>query len=166
MSLMVLLAQILMISAFAAPYPATSSSTLTDPNKPGFYKSLPYTLKAAFRLGYDLDGNFQLTNESSSFFIKLVDMPETHSLDSFSKKWIKDYSSLGFNLLGTKAFTQNELRGLVIDLFHKKEGRQIRQVLFKGSGKVAILTCQDSEKSFSETLSECNNLTKSFTWNY
>jgi hypothetical protein len=77
---------------------------------------------------------------------------------------MKDYSLYGFDLLGSKVFTQAGQRSLVIDLVQRKKKQQMRQVLFLKNKKVGVLTCQDTAAKFSATLSDCNQVARSFEW--
>lgn len=86
------------------------------------------------------------------------------NLESFSKRWMRDYANYGFEVLGTKSFAENQNRGLVVDLFHRASQKQARQVLFVQNQKAVVLTCTQEQKKFSETLGACNQMIKNFSW--
>lgn len=86
------------------------------------------------------------------------------SLEAYAKRWMRDYASYGFEVLGTKPFANEEARGLVVDLLHRGTEKQVRQAVFLKNKKAVILTCSDSQKSFSQSLPDCNQMIKSFSW--
>ena len=86
------------------------------------------------------------------------------TLENYTKKWIRDYSNYGFDVLGSQTFALNGSKALVVDLFHKKSEQQMRQVLFLKNKKVVTLTCRDQQKTFEQTLIGCNQISKSFEW--
>ena len=165
-SMQFLLMSFFIYIAQAAPHPMTSTSMWTDPNKFLFYSNLPYRLSLPENSGLGINGEFTFHNQTASLLVKIIELPTNQSLESFSKKWIKDYSSLGFSILGSQSFAQDGMSGLVVDIFHRDHKKQLRQVLLKGNHQIAILTCQDDEKQFKDTLKICNQITKSFEWNF
>lgn len=168
-------------SAVAAPIPGTSSSAMMAP-KLGIYRSpLGYEIKTA-------DSGFkQVAAPSDNKFIETVyrhvaagkgkvgngtltvrvdKLEKSTSLKNYVSRWQREYPKYGFDLLGSKAFTQNKTQGYVIDLINKKSNRQLRQVIFMNEPKksAVILTCRDNTKSFQSTLKGCNEIIRSFAW--
>lgn len=86
------------------------------------------------------------------------------SLEEYSKQYLSEYTSLGFELLGTQNFKQKDAPGFVIDLLHRKQNKKVRQAFFMRDKTVVQITCQDEKSSFSESLIECNRWIKNFTW--
>ena len=86
-------------------------------------------------------------------------------IKAYIKKWIGDYSKLGYEVLGSKAFKSNGEVAYVIDTRNKETAKQVRQVVFFRPEKAVILTCIDAIASFSNSLEECNNITRAFSWN-
>ncbi|MFN7262810.1 MAG: hypothetical protein ACK5RO_07925 [Pseudobdellovibrionaceae bacterium] len=157
--------------AQSSPHPATATSALIDPQK-GLY-----FLTQGFRLpvkGSDwVTSNqeneqgvlFELKSRSSArFSVRWEAQATSPTLESYAKKWMRDYSSYGFDLLGTKTFTENQNRGLLIDVLHRKSNLQMRQVVFMQSPRLVVLTCSDEKVHFDSTLSQCNQLIRNFSW--
>lgn len=154
--------------AYAAPSPATSTSALLAPENGLFLKNRGFSLKTAGS-GWQLSGTDELlySNPSSatgSLTVKTESLKAEMSVENYAKRWMKDYSNYGFDVLGTKVFGLNNNTGLVIDLDHKKTGQQLRQILFLKDRRVVILTCKDLKKNFESTLQGCNQITKTFEW--
>jgi hypothetical protein len=84
---------------------------------------------------------------------------------SYVNKWLGDYKKLGYKVLGSKPFKQDGELGYVVDIKNEKTDKQVRQVVFFRPKKAVVLTCIDKTKRFSNTLAECNQITKSFAFN-
>ena len=168
-------------STYASPFPATASSALIAPEKGFFFLAKGFALKAPgdkWQLTEPLNSDEAApTAKSASFRFKKVDSGTASlsirletlradlTLENYAKRWMKDYSNYGFDLLATKEFTESQARGLVIDLFHKKTEQQVRQVLFMKDRKIVLFTCKDGRKNFTATVLGCNQVAKSFQWN-
>jgi len=86
------------------------------------------------------------------------------NLEAYARQWMKDYSAFGFDVMGSKSFTQGQARGYVIDLLHHTQKRELRQVVFVQSGKAVVLTCSPGNQALSQSLPFCNAIVKSFRW--
>lgn len=158
---------------YAAPYPATGSSLLVAPEMGLFWKRHGFQLKTGatgWILGTPVEGeepevHYDKPGKPTASLTVRSEMLKTDlSLENYTKRWMKDYSNYGFDLLGTQTFFQNGSKALVVDLIHRKTEQQLRQVLFLKNKKVVILTCKDLQKSFEQTLNDCNQISKSFEW--
>ncbi len=162
----------------SAPHPATTSSALIAPQKGLFLSGTGFSLKAE-------KTNWQLkpVDEDSAVNValfqpilsaKLADPPsltvrvdklaEKTTLDLFAKKWMRDYPSYGFDVLGAKPVQVSGQRAFLIDLVHPKKEKQLRQVIFQKDSRAVVLTCSDQKSTFGETLKNCNQIIRSFTW--
>ena len=162
------------LKAYAAPHPGMGSSLLVAPERGLFWQRKGFALRTA-------DSGWELSapqNESSaavrylkpgspsaSLAVQLETLKADLSLENYAKRWIRDYASYGFEILGTQTFLQNGSKGLVVDLFHKKSDQQLRQILFLKNKNIVILTCKDERKKFTQTLQGCNRISKTFEWN-
>jgi hypothetical protein len=161
----------------AAPHPATSTSLLTDPQQGHYFQSQGFNLKT---LGTDWlptpqnkDSLFESVRftpkgsieSSASLSVRTDTLVKQTSLEIYAKKWMRDYPSYGFEVLGAKSFTVAGSPGLVVDMVQKNKNKQIRQVILQKGQRVAILTCLDDQTSFQKTLLSCNQLVKNFEWN-
>jgi hypothetical protein len=161
---------------FAAPAPAMASSRM------GSLKDSFYTLSQGFKLSIP-DQNWQLLNPKAGHSLldgelqlksllqkdrKLtLKMDRTHrplTLEAYAKRWMRDYSSYGFEILGSKAFQQNQNKALVIDLVHREKQKKIRQIVFLQNQRVIMLTYSDLQTQFEQGLPEFNDIVKSFAW--
>lgn len=160
----------------AAPHPATTSSLLTDPEKGFSFQSF------GFKLSFDnidwkpvqkeSDGvfpeiNFQKKAEKNStaqMTLRMDELSKAQNIETYAKKWMRDYPQYGFEVLGTKSFSHAGGQGIVVDLFHRPNNKQLRQVILLKDKKVAILSCSNERPKFTETLAECNKVVKNFAW--
>lgn len=163
----------LMSHAYAAPHPGAGSSALVSSEKGLFLSAKGFKLGAEktgwlFSLSKADNEEARLidpTNPNASLSLKMDQLRADLSLESYSKRWMKDYSSYGFDVMGAKPFQQNGQRGLVIDLVHRLTKKQMRQALFVKNKKAVVLTCLDEKATFATTLNQCNQIIKTFEWN-
>lgn len=164
--------------AEAAPIPGTSSSAKMAP-KLGVHRSaLGFEMKTA-GTGFKqvavpsdnkyIESVFQNINGGSkagTLTVRVDKLEKATSLKRYVQRWEKEYPKYGFDLLGSKAFTQSGTQGYVLDLINRKTNRQLRQVIFMNEPKksAVILTCRDNTKQFSATLKGCNEIIRSFAW--
>jgi len=170
---------ILLSSSFAlsAPHPATSTSVLTDPQQGHYFQSQGFNLRT---LGTDWlptpqnkDSLFEavrftpkgVIEATASLSVRTDTLSKQGTLENYAKKWMRDYPSYGFEVLGAKSFAVSGSNGLVVDMVQRSKGKQIRQVILQKNQRVAILTCLDNQDSFQKTLTNCNQLVKNFEWN-
>jgi hypothetical protein len=156
-------------NAFGSPFPATGSALLA-PEKGLFFISRGFHLSA--QKGWVMEDNLTLTSTqhpSAKFAIKEDTLPSDLTLETYAKRWMKDYTSDGFDFLGSRPFTNPRLghqavKGLVVDLLHKSSDKQLRQVIFLKKRQAVILTCVDQKNEFDKTLSDCNQMIRTFEW--
>jgi hypothetical protein len=160
--------------SYAAPYPATGSSLLVAPELGLFWKRQGFELKTGYT-GWQIDAPHSAEEDEQLRYIRpnvptaslavRTEMIKTDlTLENYTKRWIRDYTNYGFDLLGTQTFYQSGNKALVVDLVHKKSSQQLRQVLFLKNKRVVVLTCRDQQKTFEQTLIGCNQISKSFQW--
>jgi hypothetical protein len=163
-------------NVYASPYPAAGSSALVSIDKGLFLLTKGFSVKAKSNLWnlqsplFESEGTAEyrlekIGSESAQLSLRSETLRSELRLESYAKRWMKDYSNYGFDILGTKQFQQSpKSRGLVIDLTHKKSNQQLRQVLFMQGKNVVVLTCKDLRKNFTATLEKCNEVGRSFQW--
>ncbi len=113
---------------------------------------------------HEISVRYQSPLTNGFLAVKTETLPATTNVEFYAKKWIRDYSYYGFDVLGAKTFTQGNARGYVVDLVHPKKSKQLRQVVFLKEKTAVILTCTDEKAQFQRTLSNCNNIMKTFSW--
>jgi len=164
--------------AWASPIPASGTSILTS-NQTGLYFSikgfhlgtegtqwLPHEDRSLNRGDEGTSWRFINSQDPSAQANLKTDYLKTEmTLEAYAKRWMKDYSHLGLDVLGTRAFALGNTRGVVVDLIQPQKKLQMRQAVFMHKRSVVILTCSDDQKKFPATLEECNRLIKNFSWN-
>lgn len=164
---------LLSVKTFASPVPALGSSALSNPSKAFMFHLKGFSLNpslANWKLSKsessgEISADFaNAKNSSGSFSVKTETLANTTNVEHYSKRWIRDYAFFGFEVLGARPFNQGMARGYVIDLFHKKQNKQVRQVVFLKDKTSVILTCTDDESKFKDTLNSCNSAVKTFEW--
>lgn len=161
----------------AAPYPATSTSVLTDPAKGVAFHGFGFKLKELDRAWTPVpstgDSIFETlrfeptkrANQSdATLSIRMDHLPANATLESYAKKWMRDYPSYGFEVLGTKNLQLGGGHAILVDLVQKAKNRQLRQVILQQNDRIAVLTCLDRRDQFSGTLQTCNQVIRGFEW--
>jgi hypothetical protein len=163
--------------ALGAPHPATSTSALTDPQLGHYFQSQGFNLRTAGTDWLPTPQNNESLFEAvrltpkgqlesaASLSVRTDTLSKQSSLENYAKKWMRDYPSYGFEVLGAKSFAMAGGPGLVVDMIQKGRSKQIRQVILQKGQRVAILTCLDNQSNFQKTLVACNQLVKNFEWN-
>lgn len=162
--------------SYSAPHPVTASSVLTDPAKGLFFHGFGFRLKS---LGSDwkpvvpgtssfdvvrFEPRLEDPKDGPELSIRTDRLKEDKSLEAYSRRWVRDYSSYGFEVLGTKPLQLGGGKALLIDLIHKNKKRQIRQVIFENDGRIAVMTCLDQTERFRKALESCNQMIRQFEW--
>lgn len=157
----------------AAPFPATGSSALTNPEQGLYFLHKGFTLKTEGTDWLPIDNTetllesirFRSKNDKSGVLsVRTEKIPEATSVELYIRKWMRDYPNYGFEVLAAKNFTLNGSPALVVDMLSRSKNKQIRQVIIKNHGQVAILTCLDDQTTFSSSMQNCNKIMKTFSW--
>lgn len=163
------------MNAWAAPYPATSSSAFTAPEKGLYFLHKGFKLKTEGTNWIPVTGTEQSLldtvrfsakdkNNGGSLSIRTDKIAKTASLDLYTRKWMRDYPNYGFEVISAKNFILNRSPALVVDMLSRAKNKQIRQVILKNEDRVAIMTCLDDKAEFNKALQNCNQIMKSFEW--
>ncbi|MFN7729533.1 MAG: hypothetical protein ACK5P7_10295 [Bdellovibrio sp.] len=167
----------LISTAYASPHPGIGTSALTSSEKnlflarKGFQLGLKGTnwkmqLDESLSRG-DEDSSWRFSNAdflSAQAHLKTDFLKAEMSLESYAKRWMRDYSVLGMDVMGSRVFSQNGQRGIVIDVRQPKKKLQLRQAVFMKKKSVVIVTCSDEQATFEKSINECNQLIKNFSW--
>ena len=161
--------------AQAAPHPATSTSALTAPEKGLYFAHKGFTLKTEGTTWVPVNSTESVldtvklgpagTTSQASLSVRTDKLSKNADLDLYTRKWMRDYPSYGFEVLATKHLTLNGSPALLVDMLSRSKNKQIRQVILKRDDQVAIMTCMDVRESFDKALAQCNQIIKSFSWN-
>ena len=163
--------------AAAAPIPGTSSSPLVSA-QPGLFlspkgfrmnsaqtawiqssppKHIP-SLVTVYRSPVPASG------QQPALTVRVDDLRQTQSLKVYVKKWMKDYSRFGFEVLTAKPIKIGESQAFLLDIVSRETHKQLRQVVFLKDKTAVTLTCRDGRESFSKTVQDCNEIVKTFEW--
>lgn len=175
-SFLLLTLLILPFHSVAAPYPATSSSALTNPEQGLYFLHKGFTLKTEGTNWVPTANSESLldtvrfsskekNSKEGSLSIRTDKIPKNASLELYTRKWMRDYPNYGFEVLSAKNFSLNGSPALVVDMLSRSKNKQVRQLILKNEDRVAIMTCVDNKDSFAKSLQNCNRIMKSFTWN-
>lgn len=104
-------------------------------------------------------------NSLGSLSVRTDKISKNVTLELYTRKWMRDYPNYGFEVISAKNFTLNGSPALVVDMLSRLKKKQLRQVVLKNEDRIAIMTCLDSQEKFSQSLQQCNQIMKSFTWN-
>lgn len=96
--------------------------------------------------------------------MNIENLKKETTLESYSKKWAKEYHQYGFELLRTKPFKLNNAFGVVYDLKARTKPVQVRQVIFLKSKVAVTMTCSDDIKTSSASFVECDKMVRNFRW--
>lgn len=167
-------------SASAAPMPATSTSKLVAPQLGLFRSPLGFEINAGgsgwLHSESPRDSKFVQTvyraPESTggdkaaraSLTVRVDKLEKPLAMTKYVQRWQKEYPKYGFDVLGSKPFTQGKLNGYVLDLLNRDSQKQIRQVVFMKKTAAVILTCRDDAASFKDSLKGCNQIIRTFDW--
>jgi hypothetical protein len=160
------------LSAFTSPVPALGSSALSNPSKAYIFHMKGFSLNPAnanWKISKneshkEISATFSNGKTTGVFSVKTETLVAPTSVEHYSKRWIRDYAFFGFDVLGAKPFNLGSARGYVIDLYHKKQNKQVRQVIFLKEKTSVILTCADELAPFKDTLNSCNSVVRTFSW--
>jgi hypothetical protein len=102
----------------------------------------------------------------ASLTVRVDRLARDMTMERYIARWVKEYPRFGFDVLGSQTFSQDGVRGHVIDLMNRDSKMQLRQVVFVNETRrrAAILTCRDQVTDFSNTLRSCNSIVKTFEW--
>lgn len=164
-------------SVFAAPLPATSTSSIISEKKGGFFSEIGFKMNAA-----ETDWQLSPKPGESKYMVTMYRAPEAYKsvhasltvrldrlgqeapLDDYVKKWLRRYPRFGFTVLGAKNFTNRGQPGYVVDLINKENERQLRQVIFLRDKAAIVMTCRDHVENFQTSLKNCNEIIRTFEW--
>lgn len=160
--------------AQSAPFPVSSTSLITDPEEGKFFANHGFrfnTSKLNWTIVPDTNASifetFKFTsksNTSAQLTLRKDDLGNHKNLETYAKKWMKEYPQYGFEILATKNMVLGGGDALLVDFIHRTKGQQIRQLVLQKNKKVVIMTCLDDVQKFRTTVTECNQMMTSFSW--
>lgn len=166
-------------AANGAPFPAAATSALVQQSLGVYFQ--PYGFKLPLAEDWSHQEDLKSPDENSGIsalsvkfvskkFPQLTMSLETDALradtsvESYAKKWMRDYANYGFEVLGAKTFQNGKQKGLVVDLQHKKKGIQIRQTIYIRRKQAVTITCSGQSSNFTNEIPVCNEVAKQFQW--
>ncbi len=160
----------------AAPLPLTSSSLFISGQRGLFHSPIGFVINSG-----NTDWHLAVAPKNNSYIETVYRAPGDNKvqaaltvraetllsktdLDSYAKKWIKDYPRLGFEVLTAKKVRVGEQVGYMLDLLSRENSKQLRQVLFLKGRNTVTLTCRDDVSTFAQSLKSCNDIIRTFHW--
>lgn len=86
------------------------------------------------------------------------------NLSQYAKKWTKEYSQFGFDLMKVQNLNVNNTEMLLIDVYHPKLKKQLRQYITIQSNQVLLVGCQSRPEIFSAAVLNCEESIKQIAW--
>ncbi len=157
----------------AAPHPGMGSSLLSRPESSAVYAKYQFQFQPGDSWSWQKDpkdlrkDSFQFSffsNPDLRLHLQVQNLEKNISFDHYIKQWMKDYPSFGLDIQGAKPFTENESKGLVIDLRYPSQKKTLRQSIFKNSRLAVTITCSSPEEQSNKMIQECNQVIKTFRW--
>lgn len=157
------------IPSHAAPYPGMGSAQFADSKKGLFSLHQNFTISTegttwTFANTQENGYRFQDPASKASLSVKKDSLSPQINMKTYTKKWMRDYSGYGFEILSAKNMRLNSSEALVIDLLSRSKGQQIRQVIARQQNDIAIMTCVDQKESFQNSIKSCNKIIQNFKW--
>lgn len=154
-----------------SPHPALGASQIVSPERGLFLIPRGYQIQTAgvefLPIESESPETFRYRHQKfkeTLLSITIDQLKSPQSLESFSKKWSREYIQFGFKIRGTQYFDLNGERALVMDLDHIKSAKSLRQIVLIKNLKAAVITCTSPQEHFSNSLGDCNKMISTFTW--
>lgn len=164
--------------AFAAPIPATSSSTLIGADLGKFISEYGFTIHAGGTSWIHTEPPKDIAalttvyrspsihhGVQASLTVRVDRMNQPTPLNKYVHQWMKDYPRLGFEVLSAKPLKVAGQNAYLVDVISREAAKQLRQVVFVKDRVAVVLTCRDHRESFDDTVRVCNDIIKNFKWN-
>ena len=164
-------------SALAAPMPGAGGSALSS-GQPGLYYSPKgFRIDAAKTAWVQTAPPKQIPSlvtvyqapvpsegASPALTVRVDQLTAQHTLKTYVKKWMQDYSRFGFEVLAAKPITVNTTQAFLLDIVSRETKKQLRQVVFLKNRVAVILNCRDDPRFFGKTVEDCNQIIRTFRW--
>ena len=96
--------------------------------------------------------------------VEVEDLKGKATLESYTKRWVKDYYQYGFKILANKPMKLNGVPTVVYDLLSRNQDVQIRQIIQVNQGRAVVLTCSDERLNFAKSVPACNAIAGKIEW--
>lgn len=161
----------------AAPIPGTSSSPLVSGQAGLFYSPKGFRIHSAQTAWVQsvppknipslvtiYKSPLPQNGQQPALTVRVDDLRQVQPLKTYVKKWMKDYSRFGFEVLTAKPIKIKDTQAFLLDILSRETQKQLRQVVFMKDKTAVILTCRDARDSFAKTVQDCNEIVKTFEW--
>lgn len=162
----------------SAPLPTTGSSVLNSPRWTTAFSQMGFSFKlvadewvflensmqAQSPAQQQIDLGFKTLSDTARLSLKTENYKGQVHLESYAKKYLRDYNQYGFEVISTQSMKINNQTVLVVDLMQKNKKTQSRQIFMSAKNKVTIASCIDKTETFSLTSSMCNQLLNQYQW--
>lgn len=165
------------IALHAAPIPGTSSSPLVSSQPGQFYSTKGFRLDAAQTAWLQRPppkhipslvtvyrSPVQQNGQQAALTVRIDDLQTKQPLQKYVKKWMRDYSRFGFDVLTAKPIKLKNNSAFLLDIVSRETEKQIRQIVLIKNKTAVIMTCRDHRDTFAKTVQDCNEIMKTFSW--
>jgi hypothetical protein len=183
--LIFLLSLNLSLNVTAAPHPGMGSSALNSIQNGSIFSMMGFKL-ASLPMGWNFISNPAATEDSSAkestkdFQIDLAknfssgaDLVARISfkseitskkvdLESFVKKYLRDYNQFGFDVSGLQSMREN--KSVIVDINQKNKKTRSRQMFFQKGQRIVLATCTSEFENFDKAVTDCNQIFSGITW--
>ena len=162
---------------FAAPFPATSSSSFVTAKKGLFRSPLGFEISSGqtnWEMAQPSRPNPYVLTEYRSpdwsfgvqgaLTVRVDNVSKSKTLKSYVNQWLRDYSRFGLKVTASRPIKLGAHAAYMIDMVNPTNQRQLRQFLFQKKKNTIILTCRAHQKRFDSTVKDCNQIAKNFRW--
>ena len=174
----IILAILFPVFANAAPLPTTGSSAVNSPKWNTAFSQMGFSFKlvsdewvflenpsqSRLPANQQIDMGFKTLSESARLSLKTETYRGKVNLESYAKKYLRDYNQYGFEVLSSRSIKINNIPAVVIDLMQKNKLTQSRQIFLAAGEKITIASCIDKADYFSMTANMCNQLLNNYNW--
>lgn len=106
----------------------------------------------------------QVNGQQPALTVRVDELARQQGLKAYVKRWMKDYTRFGFDVLTAKTIKVGDTQAFLLDIISKETQKQLRQVVFVREKTAVILTCRDQRESFKDTVQDCNEIMRTFEW--
>lgn len=154
----------------AAPHPTTSGSITNQISSGAVFSQFGFKLNytpSTWTLTEKTTDQKQidLKNQSARMTFTYDETKTTVNLETYVKKFLRDYNQFGFEVSGLQSIKNNSAsNSIILDLNQKNKKTKGRQVFFQNGKRIVTATCVDESENYEKTAKDCNKILGSFYW--
>lgn len=168
----------LSLTLSGAPFPTTGSSIVNSPKWNTAFSQMGFAFKLVSNEWVylenpsqkqqssqsQIDMGLKTLSESARLSLKTEMYKSKINLESYAKKYLRDYNQYGFEVISSKTIMLNNNPAIVIDLVQKNKSTQSRQFFISAGNKITVASCIDKTDVFTLTSNMCQQLFNTYQW--